>query len=149
MVIGTEPLENSHSGQKTQAGKDQERKADRCANEGCDLNAFGMIGHGVKLARRPNDAGNGENDEVYPARASIEAMAQGNEKGEEGTWNIDDEFDNGDSITGVESHCATSLIANEGKQSRIHWSRTVETGGVSRYECLLDGQSTRFLVVYI
>lgn len=121
MVIQTEPLENSHSGQKTQAGKDQERKADRCQNECCNLNAFGMIGHGVKLARRPSDASNGENGKVYPARASTEAMAQGNEKSEEETWNVDDEFDNSDSIAGVENHFATSLIANEEKWSRIHW----------------------------
>lgn len=60
-----------------------------------------MIGHGIKLASRPNNADDRENNEVYPAGASIKVMAQRDEESEEGTWNIDDEFDNGDTIARI------------------------------------------------
>lgn len=60
-----------------------------------------MIGHGIKLAGRPYDAGDAENGEVYPAGASTEAMAQGDKEGQKEKWNIEDEFENGDAIAGI------------------------------------------------
>lgn len=42
-----------------------------------------------------------------------------------------------------------SPMANEGKQSTVHLTRRVEVGGVSEFECVLNGKSKRLLVIYI
>ena len=78
-----------------------------------------MVRHGVELARRADDASNGEDGEVDPARGFSDAMAKADVQSEEEAWNVDEELKDSYAIAVTKSHCSSSSEVGRRKSYNI------------------------------